>query len=255
MNLAQLQQCFQAYVLGGDRTIEAQIAGAEHFATELRLGVYSQGYTARLVDVLGESFPAVQAALGATRFAHLVGEFTREHPSRFRSARAYGEELPEWLAQQLTAPRAAGVAELARFEWAMAATFDASDLIPLRPESLAAVDPALWPRLQFAFTPTLQRLTVRSNCVAWWKFACAEQPRPSRWRLTCTQHWLLWRQELAVYYRRLSQAEARSLDAARAGCTFGQLCEPLSGPVAAAALLRRWIGAGLICGASVSDAT
>jgi hypothetical protein len=93
-------------------------------------------------------------------------------------------------------------------------------------------------------------VNVTSNCVAWWKFACAEQPRPSRWRTTCPQQWLIWRQELAVCYRRLSQAEARSLDAALAGRNFAQLCEPLSGPSAAARLLQGWFNAGLIVGIS-----
>jgi Putative DNA-binding domain len=255
MNLAQLQQCFQAHVLRGDRAIEQQIAGDERFATALRLGVYSQGYAVRLVEVLGESFPAVQVALGPQRFAHLVSDFARERPSRSRSARAYGAELPQWFAAKLSGPRASGLADLARFEWATAASFDAPDQTSLKAEDLASIDPTQWPRLQFTFTPTLRHLTVSSNCVAWWKFACAEQRRPSRWRLTCAQHWLLWRQELAVYYRRLSQAEARTLDAALAGRTFGQLCEQLSGPVAAARLLRGWISAGLISGASAPDAT
>jgi hypothetical protein len=255
MKLAQLQECFQAHVLHGDRAIGQQTAGDARLATGLRLGVYSQGYAARLVEVLGESFPAVRAALGPRMFSRLAADFAHERPSRCRSAREYGVQLPEWLAGKLTGPRASGVADLARFEWAMAAAFDGPDQIPLKPEGLARLDPALWPRLRFAFTPTLRRMDVSSNCVAWWKFACAEQPRPSRWRLTCAQHWLLWRQELAVYYRRLSQAEARTLDAALAGRTFGELCEQLSGPAAAAGLLRGWISAGLISVASVREAS
>jgi hypothetical protein len=254
MKLAQLQACFQAHVLHGDNAIGQQIAGEERFATALRLGVYSQGYTARLIEVLSESFPAVQAALGPGVFSRLVADFAHECPSRFRSARQYGAQLPEWLAAKLTGPRASGVADLARFEWAMAGAFDGPDQSPLKPEGLAGFDPAQWPRLQFVFTPTLQRIDVSSNCVAWWKFACAEQPRPRRWRLTCAQHWLVWRQELAVYYRRLSQAEARTVDAALAGRTFGELCEQLSGPAAAAGLLRGWISAGMISAASVCEA-
>jgi hypothetical protein len=255
MKLAQLQQHFQAHVLRGERAIEQEIAGDGRFATALRLGVYSQGYALRLIEVLGGSFPAVQRALGPKHFGRLVDAFVHEYPSRFRSARAYGGQLPQWLAARLTGPRAAAVADLARFEWAMAAAFDAPDQTAVKPEHLASLAPTLWPRLRFAFTPSLQRVAVSSNCVAWWKFACAEYPRPPRWRLTCAQHWLVWRKDLAVYYRRLSQAEARTLDAALAGGTFGELCEQLSGPAAAATLLHGWIGAGLISEASVSPTT
>jgi hypothetical protein len=211
----------------------------------LRLGVYTAAYVSRLVEVLGETFPAVRLALGPRLFNRCSGDFVQRHPSRFRSARAYGEELAPWLAAHLSGPRAQGLADLARFEWAVADAFDAADAVALAPDSLAGIDPVDWPRLQFSFSPTLQRLNVTSNAVAWWKFACAAQPRPSRWRPTCTQHWLLWRQDLAVHYRRLSQAETQALDAARAGNCFGELCARLSS-TQAARLLHDWFTAGLI---------
>jgi hypothetical protein len=222
MKLAHLQQSFQSHLLKGDGAIAAEIAADPRFATSLRLGM--------------------------PHFARLITDFVKVHPSRFRSARAYGDELPEWLAARLSGPRATGLADLARFEWAVAGAFDAADDPALKAESLAAVAPARWPALQFTFSPTLRRLSVSSNCVAWWKFACAEQARPRRWRSTCTQHWLVWRADLAVFYRRLSRAENALLDAALAGRTFGELCEQLSGAAAAAALLHGWFDAGLIVG-------
>jgi hypothetical protein len=216
----------------------------------MRLGVYTEAYAARLIEVLAETFPAVQAALGRGLFARLVGEFARHHPSRFRSARDYGAQLPRWLAAHLSGARAPGIADLARFEWTVAGAFDAADQLALTPASLAGIAPAQWPQLRFAYSPSLRRLSVTSNCVAWWKFACAQGPRPSRWRPTRRQQWLVWRQELAVFYRRLSGAESQALDAALAGATFGQLCEQLSTPVVAAAMLQGWFNAGLVVGAS-----
>jgi hypothetical protein len=246
VKLAQLQQSFQTHVLQGDEAIVGEILADERFPTSLRLGVYSHGYAARLVEVLTETFPAVHAALGAGLFARQVGEFARQHPSRVRSARVFGEQLPQWLGSRLSGPRARGVADLARFEWAVAGAFDAADAAALKSESLAGVEPQEWPALQFGFAPSLRRVSVTSNCVAWWRFACAGQPRPGRWRSTRAQQWLIWRQELAVCYRRLSQAETQALDAALAGRNFGQLCEQLSGPTAAARLLAGWFNAGLI---------
>jgi hypothetical protein len=96
----------------------------------------------------------------------------------------------------------------------------------------------------------VRRLSVASNCVAWWRFACAEAPRPSRWRATGIQQWLVWRQELAVFYRRLSRVETQALDAGLAGATFGQLCEQLSTPAVAATMLQGWFNSGLIIGVS-----
>ena len=250
MKLAQLQQSFQDHVLRADMRIVPEISGDERFPTSMRLGVYSDAYAARLIEVLAETFPAARAALGEGSFAGLVGEFARHRPSRFRSARAYGEQLPRWLGSRLTGVRAQGIADLARFEWAVAGAFDAADQVALTPASLADLSPEQWPELRFAFSPTVRRLSVTSNCVAWWKFACAEASRPSRWRSTGDQQWLVWRQELAVFYRRLSRAETRALDAGVAGATFGQLCEQLSSAAVAAAMLHGWFNAGLIVGLS-----
>jgi hypothetical protein len=250
MKLEQLQQAFQAHVLRGEAGIECEIVDAARSPGSTRLGVYTAAYVARLVEVLGASFPAVRMALGPKLFERSIGDFVRQHPSRFRSARAYGAELSTWLATNLDGTRPRGVADLARFEWAVADAFDAGDAVALAPSDLSGIEPTGWPRLQFTFSPTLQRLNVTSNAVAWWKFACAAQPRPGRWRLTCTQHWLVWRQDLAVRYRRLSQAETQALDAARAGRCFGDLCERLSA-AQAARLLHDWFTAGLIVAATV----
>jgi hypothetical protein len=250
LKLAQLQQSFQDHVLRADTQIVREIGGDERFPTSMRLGIYTEAYAARLIEVLAETFPAAQAALGQELFARLVGEFARHHPSRFRSARAYGEELPRWLAARLEGVRAQGIADLARFEWTVAGAFDAADQVALTPASLAGIAAAQWPQLRFAYSPTVRRLSVTSNCVAWWKFACAEDARPSRWRSTGIQQWLVWRQELAVFYRRLSRAETQALDAGLAGATFGQLCEQLSSPAIAATMLQGWFNAGLIVGVS-----
>ncbi|HEV2700378.1 MAG TPA: DNA-binding domain-containing protein [Steroidobacteraceae bacterium] len=255
MKLAQLQESFQDHVLRADASIEQQVLGDQRFPTALRLGVYSGAYALRLIEVLAESFPAVQAALGASRFAALVSDFTREHPSRFRSARAYGEQLASWLASRLSGPRATGIADLARFEWAVAGAFDAADQRALVAADLAAVAPAQWPQLQFEFSPTLRCVNLTSNAVAWWRYACADQGRPSRWRATCLQRWLVWRRDLAVFYRRQSQAEARMLEAALAGRRFGELCEQLDGPARAASLLHGWVSEGLVSAARVRSAT
>jgi hypothetical protein len=255
MKLAQLQEIFQAHVLQADPGIARHIHSDARFPAQLRLGVYADAYTLRLVEVLAESYPAVQMALGAKRFASLVSRFVKQHPSRFRSARAYGEQLPQWLGAQLQGPQGTGMADLARFEWDVAGAFDAADAPALEPARLAAVAPADWPGLRFQFSPSLRRLCVSSNCVAWWRFACAGAARPTRWRASCPQQWLVWRSDLAVYYRRLSQSETRVLDAALAGQSFGELCEQLESPAQAASLLHGWLGEGLMSAVAVRVAT
>lgn len=250
MKLDQLQRSFQAHVLRADAAIAGEIVGAAGYDIALRLAVYTDAYSARLVEVLAETYPAVQAAVGTQRFARLIGKFVKEHPSPFRSARDYGAQLEQWARTHLSGPQGRGISDLARFEWAVAGAFDAADCEALKAAALAAFEPTQWPQLRFGFSPTVRRVAIDSNAVSFWKSACADQARPGRWRDTCTQQWLIWRQELAVFYRRLPQAEVRALDAARSGRSFGELCEALSAPQAAV-FLQRWFSDGLLTGVAL----
>ena len=56
MKLAQLQMSFQTHVLQGDDAIVTEIRADGRFAPSLRLGVYTQAYATRLVEVLAETF-------------------------------------------------------------------------------------------------------------------------------------------------------------------------------------------------------
>jgi len=60
---------------------------------------------------------------------------------------------------------------------------------------------------------------------------------------------IVWRRDLAVFYRRLSQSEAQALDAAIAGESFGYWCAKLPTPLAAAGMLHRWFSDGLVTAA------
>ncbi len=106
----------------------------------------------------------------------LVGEFARQHPSRFRSARAYGEELPRWLARASPGRgrRALPIWRGLNGRWRGA--FDAADQLALTAREPRGHCPGAMAAAALHLSPTLRRLSVTSNCVAWWKFACAAQP-------------------------------------------------------------------------------
>jgi len=253
MRLAALQRALQAHILHGDATIAAQVPGTAHFDTATRLAVYRDGYAERLIEALGQTYPALQDSLGAAEFARRVRQLAHESPSRHYSVRYYGQALEALLARELTGARAAGAADLARFEWALAAAFDAPDAPPLSLEQLQRVAPAQWARLRFKTTPSLQMLELQSNAVRFWRAACEGAPRPARWQRRRAQRWVLWRRELAVYFRPLAPDEAAVLDLLRAGATFQRQCAAVASlhgaaraPVRAAMLLRGWTEEGLL---------
>ena len=249
----------QAHVLHGKNEITAAVLATPRFDTATRLGVYSLGYAERLIEALAITYPALQAALGETSFAALVRELAHRAPSRSFSVRNYGRELSDSIASQLQGTRGRGAAELARFEWALAHVFDAPDVCPMAHAELEHLEAARWPKLVLRTVPALQIVTLTSNAVRWWRAACAGAPRPRQWRAQRAVQWLLWRRELALYFRPMAAAEAGALQTLQQGRTFALLCEQLAArgtPERAAAhaatLLRTWIEEGLLV--SLSEA-
>jgi hypothetical protein len=255
--LARIQGEFQEYLLRGTRVIEAQVAGSARVSIETRLGIYAGAYGSRLIDALGSSYPALAALLGEDDFRILGAKYVASHDSPYFSIRNYGDALEEFLGAHPDYAEVPLLAELARWEWTLCAVFDAADAEPVGPEALARVAPEDWAALRFEFHPSARRLALRWNAPQLWKALTEEAERPELRVLAQPIEWLAWRQDLKTYFRSLEPGEAAVLDAARSRSSFGELCELLAAvhgaeqaPLAAAALLSRWVGDGLLVAAA-----
>jgi len=257
MRLAELQAAFQGRLLHGSADIDPLVVGDERLAAAERLGIYEHAYVSRLAEALGETYAAVRYALGEARFAQLAALYVREHPSNQFSIRFYGAEFAAFVTRSRPQVRAAVLADLARWEWTLAATFDGPDVPPLAVESLSGLASEDWPDLRFEFTPTMSRVRTTTNAHSWWRAATDGAPRPTRWRMARPTEWLVWRQGLATRFRSLPPDETWALDAALNGHPFSSLCEGLvqfgdeaQAPLRAAMLLRGWVSEGLLVAAN-----
>jgi hypothetical protein len=244
--LAELQREFQRHIVGGDDAITDFVNQTEHVPVATRLSIYSQAYRSRLAEALASNIPRLQQLVGDEVFAQLAQLYVDEQPSKFASIRWFGEHFDAVIAREYASHP--WLAELARWEWAIATAFDASDAAPLRLEALAEVAPYEWPDLRFEFHPSLQRLDLSTNAAALFKALSEELPLPEPVALDHPQSWLIWRQGLKTQYRSLSSDEAAALDAMRGGDSFQAMCTLLSQwhdeaavPVNAAGMLKRWI--------------
>jgi hypothetical protein len=259
MRLAELQQAVQAYVLDEAPPSATLVAAVAPPAAE-RWDIYADGYRLRLAEALAGSYPVLRTRLGEAAFTTLARAFIAATPSTHRSIRDYGAELGAHLARGATTAEEAMRAELASFEWQLAAAFDAEDARPAGVEELATLGNADWPALRFAPVPSLRRLATASNAVAVWRAlrqdepALAPEPCPEPLAaLTATStEWLIARRALVTEFRSLDGAEAAALDQLLAGATFGELCgrvaESLGDNAAlqAASWLKGWLLAGLL---------
>ncbi len=251
--LSALQVAMQEFLLDPRRPVEHLIAANTRLAPATQLGVYAEAYRARLVEALDADFSGLHAYLGDDQFERLVHAYVAAHPSRHFSLRWLGRHLADFLAATPPYAEHPELGELARFEWAQCAAFDAPDSAALGIAELAALAAADWPGLRLIFHPAVIRLDLCTNAPTLWLAINAGEMPPPLEKFDRPRPWLLWRQDLRVLFRALADAEAVALDQFRAGANFTAICEELCAwlpteevPVQAAAQLRRWVEDGLV---------
>ncbi len=250
--LSGVQDAFQRYLLTGDNAIESHVVGTERVPISTRLAIYGDGYSSRLVEALQTTFPVLAELAGEAEFQELGRQYVRSHPSTYASIRDYGSELANFLATEERYSKAPLLAELARWEWAMATVFDAADVTPVGIEAFAAVAPEDWANLWFQCCPCVHVLDLQWNVAPLWKAVTENTARPEP-QLLQQGHWLLWRTGLQIFFRPLQAAEAAALAAAREARSFGDICgllcehfDEAQAAAHAAGFLRGWVESGLI---------
>jgi hypothetical protein len=254
-HLEGLENDFQSFLLTGSAEIEKRVVGTQRVPIATRLAIYGDGYRSRLIETLESHYPALLALIGAESFESLGRAYVQAHDSSFASIRFYGGELDALLAVLPDYASQPWLAELARFEWAMNAVFDAADAPSIGVQALGQVAPENWATLGFDVHPAVRRLDLAWNAPALWRALTDEEPHPAP---TSHEHpvpWLLWRKDLQIFYRPLTVLEGEALEAVRQGRSFGGVCVALcaaldeeQAPGRAAAFLREWVESGMIVG-------
>jgi hypothetical protein len=260
MKLAELEHAVQRHVLDGG-ALPAALAAAVAPPAEARWDIYVEAYRLRLTEALATQYPALATRVGREAFAERMRDFITATPSVHRSIRDYGRELAEHLAAGAADAEDEMRAELAAFEWRLAAAFDAAAATATGPADLAGVVPGDWPELRFRGVPSLARLATRTNAVSVWRAAKAALEAgtdgtplaaPAAVRGARVE-WLIVRPGLETEFRSLPADEAAALDRLLAGASFGELCASLAASAAdagaAAACAAGWLKGWLLGGA------
>jgi hypothetical protein len=259
ISLATLQRQLQSHIIDGDAALADSIDSSAEIPATTRLRIYSEAYRLRLIEALQANFPALERLMGADEFSRMTQLYLSICPSRHFSIRWFGHELPKFLREFADYCEQSWWAELAEWEWKIAAAFDARDADALSITALANVAPDDWPLLRFEVHPSVQRIDLTTNAAAIAKAIGNDEPFPQPVQLAERGQWLIWRQDLGVRFRSLETAEAAALDALCNGATFGELCEAIGAhvdadavPQLAAQLLRNWIEEKLLIAAATS---
>ncbi len=251
--LSALQSALQDFVLHGVGSIEEHVRGTERFPAGTRLAIYAKAYRTRLIEALESNFPMLARFVDADEFQVLARRYIEQHEPTRRSVRWYGDQLAQYLAVDARYRTAPVLADLAAWEWAMTEVFDAADAPTLNPGDLVQLAPEEWAALHLVAHPSMRRIDLAWNAPQIWKALQEGVVAPKPEYRSQPECWLLWRQELQIFFRSLSSLEAIALDMLRERKNFGEVCEALSAqlgeeqaPLHAAGLLRGWVGAGLL---------
>lgn len=257
MALRRIQRRFQRRILGGGQTVLEHLRDPAGGDAVLRLDIYANAYRLRLLECMGKDFPGLKALAGEDLFNELGNRYIATHPSRHFNIRWYGSGLAEFLARTPPYNGRPMFSEMAAFEKALATAFDAADDPAATEEGVARLPSHLWPVMVPVPHASVQRLRTEWDVAAFWKSVSEGNPghTPSLplSRFDPPAEWMIWRQALKVYYRRLSTEEAWALDAALHSAGFGEICDGLrqwnnedAVAARAAEILKSWLKDGLL---------
>jgi hypothetical protein len=251
--LAELQSDLQDFLL--DKRINADDLTLEtpSFSKHERLQIYHEAYRLRLIDALGNDYPALKKLLGEDEFVSLAKIFISKYPSNHPSLRWFGEKLSVFLRSNLRWQGQAYIAELAEFEWAQAMAFDAADEKISTLHDVQMLPPESWMTMQLVLHPSLQLLNCVSNAPLQWQSLIKDETAIEHVIYPEAQTWLIWRENLQVVYRPLKTSEAWALRAFLTKHNFADVCGGLCEwfaeekvPLQTAQYLQQWLQSELI---------
>jgi hypothetical protein len=213
---------------GGSSTggIGELVFGDERLSAIERIDIYANAYFYRLLDCLGEEFPATLAVVGSDNFAVLARDYLLRYPPSEPSIIHVGRYLPSFLRNHRLAEQWRFIAELARLERIILDVFHARDAPALDVEAIRRIPPQQWPGLKLRAHPAVE--IVHGE----WRVADVLSAVESGddWSEPGHQNTavIVWRQDAQVHYRDLQEVEARALALILEGATFGAICEAIA---------------------------
>jgi len=215
----------------GAANIEHVVEPSSRLGSAERLAVYGNAYFARLIECLGEEFPATRYALGEETFDSFAREYIQHSPSSSYSLGFLGERFAQYLidTRPTDVPKPGWpdfLIDLAKVERTYAEVFDRpgpESVGTLKPEDLQAIPPERVSEIRFVPVPSLRLMEasfpVHEYVTAVRRDRAPEILVPAETLLVIT------RREFVVRRGIVSRAEFQLLRAIIDGNTLGQAIE------------------------------
>jgi hypothetical protein len=206
--------------------VEELVAGDTRLSAVDRLDVYANMYFFRLLEVLGDDYPKVAAAVGDAAFHNLVTDYLAACPPAHPSIAQAGVRLPSFLEDHAVTRARPWLPALATLERTHSELFDGPDASPVTLDELRTSPEALM-AMVLRPVPCVRLLSHPFAVSEAWE-SPEEPPAPGPETL------LVWRQDVEVFHRPLDEHE-QTIFAQLDGRALQAICDQLPGTVEEAA--------------------
>jgi hypothetical protein len=163
------QKDFATAVLDPAMPVPQGIVGPTHERDVKRFNVYRNNVFVGLIDALKAAFPAVCRIVGDEFFSAMARIHVALEPPASPAMFEYGARFPAFIEAFEPAQSVPYLADVARLERAWVDAYHAAESSPVALYQLAAIDPALLPRISFTLHPSLHVVRSRFPVVALWQ--------------------------------------------------------------------------------------
>lgn len=231
--LKVLQKEFTDSAFGGiAAAFVASVTGGGKLTPAEAVGVYRDGYPARISEALGETFEACWRVLGDEDFLEACKIYARATPSVSHNLSDYGGSFPEFLHKRFK-KQAPFIKDLADLEWSFKEVFHADGGAVLPPSDLAV---AVNDHSVLVFSKAVRLLFLNHSVHSVWKRDRNDSTplTPSDWE--GPQQVLLYRSGgTPVFSSILAAPEASTLSLLMKGTPLGEALAASKGLTEAAA--------------------
>ncbi len=219
------QADFRAALLDPNRDVPEGLCDPQGRPAGKRFDVYRNNVVASLVEALATGFPVIEKLIGAGRFRQLAVEYSRAHPPRSPLMMHMGGDLPAFLEGFAPLAGYGYLADVARLELAMRASYHAADAAPLDPSRLAALPPEALGAARLTLAPSVRLVESRWPIVQLWRFNMEGGPKPGAVAETA----LVTRPGYDPQITAIGAGDAAFLTALAAGQTIGAAADAATG--------------------------
>jgi len=226
--LYYLQKNFQHYLLNDANVMEDFVEEPVQGTIQQRLGIYSESYKYRLIELLETDYFGVKAMLGEEDFREMASLYVNNHTSNHFTPRNFGRDMPAFLERTKPYSEQTSLKDMANYEWALIHTIDAADASILSMADLSTIPQGNWHRMVFKPHPSLQLIEFNWNIPPLFQAISEKTKLPKLNKFKNPALWTVWRQGIETRFSSNEEgANATAIKNICEGKSFGDMCEDL----------------------------